>query len=553
MTKAEVGLSLPDHQVVLRAQQVAKTWCVALAISVGTYLYLIVQFPTGNHDWERMSGLEFYSYQMQLGRWMSPAVYALTGFRQLPVLSALIALTAYVSAGFATCFLIESTTRKEVPRAAYLVAGLLCALIPFSNWTFYYSWMAAMAPLSQLTCVVGLTYVVRTGTLRSAAIGALAMCASLATYQSSINTAALLFWLVAILLIAVRVRDDDRTAAFRRVLVLAGSITLGAGLYKLSLSILKAFDLLADTYHFRFISWQELPGRIVEVAGASVGHLAMPHPFFPQSIKLLLLGLSLAGLLQLVVLALRSAPASAEAAEGESATTSATPRFAGAVLVVLGFGLMVFCSKIQFLVTEKTTYYDNRFASFGPTYVYLSFIVLALTYLSPRLRFAQLAMSALCVWSCIVADLSWQDAHVKQNEFDKRLVDRIIARIESLPEFRYDKSYDLVQLGNIPNIRGEYYDYAGEASPYHTFTIMPGWSPQDAYVGLEPRLDIRRSVKLERALRRASDPRASRLVEHIQASRPWPHPSAVGIVDDYLVILLSKQGFRSAERKLQER
>src|SRR5690606_7408811 len=131
-------------------------------------------------------------------------------------------------------------------------AGLLCALLPFGNWTFYYSWMAGMGPLAQLFCVLGLTYVARTPRPRGVAWGGLVICVSLATYQAAIDTAAVLFWLAAILWLVAPGASAERRRGFRGLIALAGSIALGAGLYKLSLSTLSAGHLLSTaSYHFR--------------------------------------------------------------------------------------------------------------------------------------------------------------------------------------------------------------------------------------------------------------------------------------------------------------
>ncbi len=170
---------------------------------------------------------------------------------------------------------------------------------------------------------------------------------------------------------------------------------------------------------------------------------------------------------------------------------------------------------------------------------------------SPKLRTLYLLGCGLTVWTCIIQDFLWQDAYVRQNEYDKRYVNRIIARIENAPGFSYDKEYDLVQLGSLPNIRPHFYDYSGFASPYHTYTIMPGWAPEDPYQGLEPRLKIRRLIDLKRRLKEAPSPKIRRLVAHLRRSRPWPDPSSVSIFDDQIVVILSKGSLNNALRRMK--
>lgn len=520
--------------LVLRARELRKAFLVMLLISVATYAYLLAQFPLGNHDGSRMRGLGLD--QVRFGRWFSLAVYALTGFRQLPVLNALLAIVGYVTAGFLVCFLVESAAERKLPTAAYGFAGLLSALLPWSNWVFYYSWMAAMGPIAQLLAIGALALVVRGPTVRRAIIGGVLFCLSMATYQSTVDTAAVLFWFVAIFDVPLRAAGGNVKEALRRPLFLAASISLGAVLYKISLSILDAYGLLGGGYHFEFVRLEDLPVRALEVLGASFSHLLVAHPFFPVSLKLLLLLLTGVGLFDLSRRAFEIAQ-------------TAKDRILRVGTVLLGFGLMVFCTKIQFLVGLKPAYYDHRFASFGPTYVYLPFIIVALASSSGWKKLVFTAGSVLCVWSSIVSDLSWQDAHVKQVEFDKRFLNRVIARIESLPGFDYGKTYDVVHLGGIPNIRGEYYDYSGAVSPYHKFTIMKSISPHRTYAVLEPRLKIGKLLHLEDIIYKKPGTRTKRLMEHIERSRPWPDASSVAIVGSDLVLVLDEGDLGRIQRK----
>ncbi len=173
-----------------------------------------------------MHGVDFFSRQVRSGRWFTPAVFALTGFRELPFLNAALALVIYVSAGFMLAFLIESCSSSKVPRAGYVLSGLLCALIPFSNWTFYFSWQAAVGPVAEMLCVTAICYVVRSRSWRGAALGGVIICLSMASYQASIDTAAVLFWMVAILLLVVPREGVQWRTQLGHVVMLAASISV---------------------------------------------------------------------------------------------------------------------------------------------------------------------------------------------------------------------------------------------------------------------------------------------------------------------------------------
>jgi hypothetical protein len=309
-------------------------------------------------------GMRLDSYQIELGRWFTPVVFALTGFRQLPVMNAALGLVAYVSSGFAVGFLIESCLGKRLVPSGYMGSGLLCALIPFANWTFYYSWMAAVGPLAQLICVVGLI-----------------------------------------------------------------------------------------------------------------------------------------------------------------------------------------------LISSAESFYDNRFASFSCSYIYVVFTGIGFLSLSHWMKFLHRAGAALAIWISIVQAFLWQDAHVKQNHFDERVLNRVIARIEMVPGFSYDKTYSLLQVGSIPNMRSVQFAYHGKSSPYQTFNMQPPWAVENSYVGLEPRFKIEKSFRL-RNLKKISkselDSVTTELLAHVERVRPWPHESSVTIVGDTIVVVLNHEATTQADSHSQK-
>lgn len=516
-----------------RATELRSAWLCAALVSVASYGYLLAQFPIGNHDWSRMDGLDFIDHEVELGRWFAPIVYAVTSYRQLPLLNASLAQIIYVTGGFLLARFVEACTGSQLSRWAYAVAGLIAALIPFSNWTLFFSWQAALGPTAQLLCVLALLWVMLVPRWKVVVPAGGLVCLSMASYQATLNTAAVLFWFAAASLAFLeKAHLRPRLGSLLR---LAAAISLGTLLYKLSLTLLKALGvLLTHSYHFSYLTLDEIPSRAWLLVETSFRHLLVPHPFFPLALKILLLLLTSVGAVALISRGLRTSSTYKE-------------QSARVAIFLTSLALMIYSTKLQFLASSQEAFYRNRFAAFGLTAFYVLFIATAFLVQRRWLTAFTRGLSLISVWACITQDLQWQDGYVKQNKYDERVLNRVIARIESLPGFSYNETYELIVVGSLHNIRPDFFPYDGEASPYHHYTAISPWSPEEPFRVLEPRLQLGDHSMTYRSLTREKTPRTERIKRHVRSATPWPHPSSVALIERDLVVILS--GKESGRRR----
>lgn len=514
-----------------RVLELLPLFYVALGVACVVYFYLLANFPTGNHDWDRVAGLDIHSVQFRLGRWFSPAIFSLTWFKQLPVISALIAIAAQVLSGFLFCYLIELSAKREVPRIAYVLSGIFVSVIPFSNWTFYYTWMAASAPVAQALCLISLILVYKYQRGWSVILGSILVMLSMAAYQSSINTIATVYFVLALVQLVFVRSASNLGVDFKRMAYVAAAVCFGALGYKLSLTLFDGMGLLkSNAYQFKYIALSDLPARFFQVAEVSLKHLFVAHPFFPLGLKYFLLVIGFFAVFNVGVYWVGLGVGFREGAF----------RFLVGLCFIF---LMIISTKIQFLVSAQDRFYLDRFASFGVTYFYLFFMVLVLILGMKRFSAAPALASGVCLMGLAMNTVEWQGSYIMQNEYDKRFLNRVIARIEGLEGFEYGKRYNLIQLGGIPNVREDLYSYQGVVSPYHVFTIQPNWSVQDMYNKLEPRFKLSSNLRIEKHLK-SSSPRVQERVEvaleYIDRSEEWPHKSSVALVGHTIYIILEK-------------
>ena len=101
----------------------------------------------------------------------------------------------------------------------------------------------------------------------------------------------------------------------------------------------------------------------------------------------------------------------------------------------------------QFLVSASESWNIYRFLALGMSYLYAFFLLALFSNKHIWAKNAGFALFVLILPCMAINCLDQQIRHVRQVEHDQAVLNRIIARIETLPEFNAKKTYNLVQLG----------------------------------------------------------------------------------------------------------
>ena len=510
---------------------------LSLAVNIVCFFYEIAQFPLGDHDVGYLGGVPLLSGG-RAGRWFIPFLHVLSGHVQIPVWTQLLAFCAQISAGLGAVLL----WRPHAGFLPLLAGGVLTSCMPNVTDFYYFHWMADAFPIAQLFMVLALHAAYRApsgdGDLpvsRSRLIASvvLAVC-GLATYQSCVMTWAVLFCGLCVMNVLRPMQGAFDTSAIRlrRLAAPLGAFLSACILYGFSLKLYPLVGLSLDLYQFRTISPGDLLTNIPAVITAAYTHLWLTQPFMGVWLKTTLLLVCLGGAAAM----LRQA--------GPSPS-----RMLPALALLL---LMPAAAKAQFFLSSEQAYYLFRFAAMGLNYMYLFFLLGLLCSSLVPARNAGFALCLILLPSMFINSLNAQVHLVHSNLHDFSTLNRVVARLEALPDYDPEKTYHLVQLGRtkpyIQTIYGSHYTSAGWSA--FSNTVSQAWNPGfelrllSSYLKLGTRLN-EESVAHPDLMRKA--------LRFVEGKVPFPAQGSVGIVDDTIVLFFDARAVEAARHGLEGR
>ncbi len=501
-----------------------KAFVAALAVNFFVFFYGMSQYPLGDHDVGFLARVP-ETYHVSIGRWFAPFLYSLSGFLQIPVYTQTLAIIFQITAGMGAVLL----WKKEAGFGCLFFGGLLVSLCPFVNEHYYYHWMAADFPFSQLCMVFALLVADRKRGVPRLLASSLLVMMGLATYQSSLMA----FTVVWCGLCVFKLADCDASPeGYRRLAVECGftllPLFLGVAAYQLSLVGLVQIGMLkADAYQLQAAA-SPLTDRLWKTVASSFGHLWFSQPYFPRIPKIVLLIVVCTGAACLAAKTLRP--------------TRRNAIFRLVALLVMLVGVII-ASKSQVLVSDYSNYYAFRFSGAGLSYLYLAFLTALLASPVAGWRRVGIVCALAIVPMFAVNDLRAQEQIVHSNRHDFAVLNRVVARIESLDEFDPDKSYNIVQFGRtkpyIPELyRKNAYDVGGVE--FFSITVSQDWWP-----GFELNI-LSRYLKLGEirinGYNTAHKPFLAKAALAARGHRAFPHKDSCFIMDgDTLVLVFDEQ------------
>lgn len=510
----------------------------ALAINFFVFFYELAQFPIGDHDVGYMSGVAALSGG-RAGRWFIPFLHIISGHVQIPVYTQFFAFCTLIAAGIGAVLL----WRPQATFLPLLAGGIVVSCMPVVTEFYYYHWMAPAFTCSQLFMVLALhcTFshcaaqksqgILGLPLWRWAVAIILATCA-LATYQSAIITWATCFCgLCAMRLWQWNGQQQTLWSTVRVLLTPALVILIACILYALSLRLFPLVGLTLELYQFDTIPLAGIFPRLVDVVRQAYIHLWTAQPFMPPYLKALLLGSSIAGLCLCLW-------------ELYTVQKAAILKILVVALLLL---LLPVAAKVQFIVSANDSWYSARFAGMGLSYVHLFFLVALLSASAVPVRNAGLALFALLLPAMAINCLNEQVQLVRSNTHDLSVLNRVVDRLEQLPNYDPEKTYNLVQLGRtqVYEPRGNVPAKWGQLNA----TLSQAWNPGfelwliSSYLKLGDRLNEDAFIRPDLL---------AKAVAYAQDKKPFPHAGSVGIVDDTIILYFDEKALPIAHGRLKK-
>lgn len=269
-------------------------------------------------------------------------------------------------------------------------------------------------------------------------------------------------------------------------------------------------------------------GRIPLIMISMFTQFIRPVPFIDLGYKIMLLILMITAIFTLIL----------KAPNGKAALR-------GLTLVPV----LLFCSRLSFLfTTEPLGAHPAQMDFFALPLVYALGFSLIISLGGLYLRRFGYVLAGLLVFMSFVriayAEKVWKfgwDAETK-------LAERIITRLEKLPEFNIDKQYKLLQIGEM-SLRKNYYQkqpYENASPALLEEAYYPKGKSKDAYNFFYQTDFLSENASLSAAI---ANPEIREFL--INTAQAWPAKNSLKIIGDYIIFVLDDAILAKIQRRLR--
>ena len=502
-----------------------KAFVWAFALINLAFLFHSINFMFGDHDWNYVRGATYWNEGAFEGRPLHFVLQSLFfGGQILPFLNNFLAFAAMALSGI----LLAKYWKLPLSVADYALFAAFPAVLPYTLVWLYYAkdtLINLSLPLLSIAALLCAAVAVEQKKPWLHLPAVLLMFFAIASYAAVIN----LFGVCLIgAFIAAYAGGASFRTAVRAPLFAMLDVCVALVLYKCVL----AFSDITSDYNTRIITLAYLPEKLMETLKAMLSQFVVPLPFMEYKYKLLLLAFCLfgfgaavwrAGLKKLPLLLLA----------------------AGGLLLASKAAFFIADERGQILAEMENFAYVPRLDFYGLAYIYALAAALVLRFSAGRWRKAGLVFVVVLVFMSCVRDMYAQKVWKLGFDAEMKAHERVVARIESRPEFNIRRRYRLLQIGSF-SLRQNYYRRgAGEETSLDLLetSFTPEFMSRIVYNFYYPE-----DVFYANAVVEELSPRGKEFIA--TTAKPWPAQESVYIDGDIVVVVLTGEGLDKARRKI---
>jgi hypothetical protein len=504
-----------------------QSFVVLMAVNLLVFSYGMMHHAVGDHDLLFFNGYHAEA-GYQSGRWFQGVLSRLTFKTTEPVYIQLLTIVFQVLAAMGMIIL----WRPKAGARELILGGLVVCLLPFVNWHHYYRSTSYFFSFPQLAMVLALILSVGADfNWKKTLAAAFLVMISLATYNPAVQTYAV-GWAGLLCLRLARWDGTGRDLGFvlKSLAPSAAAAVVGGLLYYATTVWMTHKGLMAGEGYLSLDATRspaEMLAVMPDILGASFRHLRYSQQFMPGTLKSFLLLPVYLGLGCLAFTAWRA---------GRS-----RPLRLLTVLAAVVF--LIFCSKLAFVFTQLADHYAERIAQMSLSYVYLFFVLAALSQGGSLIRELTSFFLILAVLPCMaVYDLRAQETFVLLARHDFAVANRALAKMESrLGAGLGEKQYVFVQLGAWKPLNEYLNPGYVRIKPYQYRTIARMGGDlvfRRLSAEFEPKAYYTIASEQDDSLKPPDVVRAARLSAE---QKPFPDDGFIGVYGDLVVLLFDTE------------
>jgi hypothetical protein len=460
--------------------------------------------------------------QMISGRWLNRLFFWMNYEADIPVFGPLLGLAfAVLSSYYAVKLLFPFTKKVSIFITIAIIVCYPAVLSPF-----YYTWTTPVSFISWIFAISAVIFVRERGLLSFVA-GVISLTLLLTTNQGALSIFAAFFIASCIAMVVVsavtKMEEDSQ--------VVSKLIGVSTRLFVMLIAtgliyFLQAIFTGSGVKHGNneILSLNSLPQVWPQVIVASFKQIIVTQPDILNPVKnILLIVVIVSFLVSLYV---------------------CRKRFISLATLIFLWPLMLCSVKVvYFLVKVDFSLYEYRI-NLGLGFVYSFCFALILYVVNTKriLHIVTIVAAFFILIRFVQADLVRQSVLMYGQMHDLALANRILMRIESLPNLEVGKTYKLVQIGYYPWYRANIHtplnnrsaDTYGEWHMDTGYIVAPNLAPHKVYTLLGSKINMTFDWNTNHESQRHAK-------EHLLHDRkPYPDQSSVFVINDTIYVYLNE-------------
>lgn len=301
------------------------------------------------------------------------------------------------------------------------------------------------------------------------------------------------------------------------------NIIIACLLFKLSLHFIPVDNI----YNLKTTDLSQLTAKLVSALWFSLNQFSVTLPFMEYKYKLILAAMSVTS----VICAL---------------LTSASAKRAG---ITVFFIICTICaSQTTTFLAVSPTEFVPRIDFYGTGFVYGFFLAFLLTIGAKITESLALLFALILIPVNIINDYRAQWVWKQGFDSELEILEKVVERIENLPEFVPHKSYRLYVAGDII-MRPQFYTGTFRHSdPFLlSYPYLAMWQGANLVEFFPSSVNINHDTPLL-----PTDITPEVYDFYTTQARPWPHPTSVRIINDVIIIIYNNYGLEDFKHKLRQ-
>lgn len=504
-------------------------WTVFIILNL-VFLYSIVNFYWGNHDWGYVRYGLWGQAPWASGRFANFWLNQLLGGRLLPVINFSFALFGFSFTGILLAFYwnVQKTFFN------LLVVSLVIVLNPLIIYWQYFSvdfishlWLPSIVILALiLSEKKSIWYFLLSFVLLIIGLG---------IYGPVINTIGVV--LGCKILLTYCFEKQSIRFCYEKFKMTFFCILIGLISFKFIIDFLKWQGLIRDAYNVPKISLESIIQNFLIVIKQCFQVLLCSYPFYDNTVVQLLLGIGLFSFITVWVYKKKYD----------------VIKITQLCVFAVGLFLLVISLNLSNIVSGRSAY-DARIIFYGNIFLFPFFIVMIIKTHFVWAKNILLIFLIILLPSNVFRILDSQKLGKMEFDRENRMMERIAERIEESPNFKITQDYTVIFIGDYPSQILPFYKENVDLldGSFITFPSFVYWSVTDFLRFHRPMFKIDKGIAINNNIPIPVDmllPLYNILKNKL---KEWPMLDSVLVEDNYIVINLNQQTLERVVKILEE-